>query len=93
MGSDTGLRTGSGLGSPRPIHTGTGNVETLGISPSLSSARLTDAAYRESDFVERCTKSRYARVNFSSNQLCVFAAKLHFLCNFNGLESKSLYTP
>ncbi|XP_042049757.1 serine/threonine-protein kinase WNK8-like isoform X1 [Salvia splendens] len=61
MGSGTGLRTGSGLGSPRLIHTGTGNVETLGISPSLSSACLVEAGYRESDFVERCTKSRYAR--------------------------------
>ncbi|KAH6819654.1 with no lysine kinase 6 [Perilla frutescens var. frutescens] len=38
-----------------------GNGEVLGFSPS--SARLNESRYREFDFVERCTRSRYARYN------------------------------
>lgn len=65
-GSGSGVRmsSGSGLGSPRPILSGSGNAEALGVSPSPSSARVNEARYREFDFVEKCTKSRYARVNF-----------------------------
>ncbi|XP_057778590.1 serine/threonine-protein kinase WNK8-like [Salvia miltiorrhiza] len=60
-GSAVRMSSGSGLGSPHPILSGSGNVEAQGILPSPSSARVNEARYREFEFVEKCTRSRYAR--------------------------------
>lgn len=65
-GLGLGKRSGSGLlsssgGSGRPILSGSVNGEVVGnMSSSPSSARLND---REFDFVEKCSRNRYARVN------------------------------
>lgn len=50
------MRSGSGLGSPRPILSGSVN----GDAPS-SSSRPNDTP-TPIDFVEKCSRSRYARV-------------------------------
>lgn len=74
-GSTVRLSSGSGLVSPRPILSGGGNVEGLGISPSPSCGRIKEARYREYEFVEKCSRSRYARVNFdlsSCVRVCAF---------------------
>lgn len=65
-----GMCSGAGFGVSRSITNGSGNGDFSG--HSLSSAGPDEAHYRQVDYVEKCSRSRYVRVNFCKMSMLFF---------------------